>query len=79
MYVSFFSWLVSLLRGKRLRILTRQATKQDGVRGSSLKVPEKCPDYYGICPDILKKSQNKNPPFMAAFWSICGLTTSFQP
>jgi hypothetical protein len=31
------------------------------VRGSSLKVPEKCPDYYGICPDILKKSQNKNP------------------
>ena len=29
------------------------------MRGSSLKVPENCPDYYGICPDILKMSQNE--------------------
>lgn len=40
------------------------------MRGSSIKVPEKCPDYYGICPDILKKSQNYKTAISGGFWGL---------
>jgi hypothetical protein len=40
------------------------------VRGSSLKVAEKCPDYYGICPDISKKSQIRKTAISGGLFGI---------
>jgi len=48
------------------------------VRGSSLKVAEKSPDYYGICPDISKKSQMRKTAISGGFCEVFGLDYFFS-